>query len=34
MNAIEKSTGHDATLEYLANGDLPKWKVWTALIML
>jgi hypothetical protein len=24
MNAIEKSTGHDATLEYLANGDLPK----------
>jgi hypothetical protein len=24
MNVIEKKTGHDATLQYLAKGDLPK----------
>jgi hypothetical protein len=27
MNALEKTTGHDATLQYLAKGNLPKWKV-------
>jgi hypothetical protein len=34
MNAIEYTTCHGVTLQYLAKGDLPKWKVWTALIML